>query len=429
MSSRKNFINLVVASAVVCPVHAQTVSDWLPLVKFRPGITQQASLMTRPVEGVEGIWYFQKIEAGTGPLHLDSYGFTVVKPPKVAGREIKPDELMHWARTQLADFLDPSLAVPEVEGFEDKWRWQSLAGAAGTVLHINLPSAVPAGTACLLVGEQTPSTWTLTTVHPARADRQSWPVSGNRTFFWKEVRSTEPEPEEAKPGKRASRPAPVKPGFKPFTITTQGAWRLPAGTDTAKTEAIAAREAALWKGYMERFQAFITKQGGECAPAGFPDGGMVQEWEPIRNTSFFPEVHWMDPEGSWTSTDPKARFKLVIHPGFRQADFVERSNSGRELSRTVPILPADDGTGWKVERSSVEPEVLDFLGFDAKSSAQISAAAPGPSYLVFNRKGLVLKARWFGFIVERDGKGGVAAIKAPGAARPKEYDFALTPVP
>lgn len=389
--------------------------------------------MTRPAAADAGIWHFQKIEAASGPLGLDFYGLTVVKPPKAAGRPLKPDEVVHWIRTHFSDFLDPNYASSRVEGFEDQWRWQSATAAAGAVLEVSLLKAEPPGTACLALTEHSPASWVLTTVHAADPKFRDWPVSGHRWFGWTALRNpdeTDPAPVAPRSrGKPAPRPSPKADGHQPYQILTRGAWRLPAGTDPTQWDAIAAHEDALWKGFIQRVQTFITTQGGECGPSPAPDGMRREDWEPIRNANFAPAVHWVDPEGTWASNDPKKRFKLVIHPGFRQCDFIERSSSGLELSRTVPIQPAGDGEAWKIERSSVDPEILAFLGFDPKATSQIIAAAPAPSYLTFFRKGPLLKARWYGFIVERDAKGGVAAIKGPGATRAKDYDFALAPVP
>ncbi len=412
---------------------AQSVADWLPMINFRPALPHQTALMTRPAAAPAGLWHFQKLEAGNGPLGLDAYGLTVIKPPKAAGRELKPDEVLHWIRTQFTDFLDPALASSRVEGFEDQWKWQSSSAGAGAVIHVTLAKATPPGTACLALTEQTPASWVLSTVHAADTARRNWPVSGNRWFGWTALGSpADPDPETSltgRKGKPAPRAAARPAGHQPYQIITRGAWRLPAGTPPDQWDTIAAHEEAFWKGFVQRVQTFIIDQGGECGPALPPDGTMRQDWEPIRQANFVPAVHWVDPEGTWTSTDAKNRFRLVIHPGFQQCEFIERSASGLELRRTVPIQSAGDGEGWKVERSSVDPETLGFLGFDAKTTAQIIAAAPPPSYLIFSRKGPLLKAKWCGFILERDGKGGVAAIKAPGATRHKEYDFTLTPAP
>ncbi len=429
MFARFFHFSLTFLLAVVPAGAAQSLADWLPWVTFRPTLTVQSAIMSRPAAADAGIWYFQKIEAGTGPLRLDSYGITVTRAPRVGGREIKPDELVHWIRTHLADFLDPALAVPEVVGFEDRWKWESRASAAGGVVRLALPRATTAGTSCLAVTEQDASSWVFSTVRAAGADLRDWPVNGNRWIGWRSIKSAEAgEGEEA--GTAARKGAvPGAAGAKtggvpPFTFSTRGAWRLPAGTDPSQAEALVAGEEALWKSFIQRVQRFITDLGGECVPDSFADGLMTLDWEPVLANNFFPDVPWMDPEGVWGSTDSISRFRLVIHPGFRQCDFTERSSRGGELTRRVPIQPAGEEGGWKIERSSTDSEVLAFLGFDPKTIAQITAAAPGPTYLIFTRKGGVLKARWHGFIVERDGKGNVAAIKAPGAVRPKEFDFA-----
>jgi len=404
------------------------LTDWLPQINFRPLPALQTALMNRPAVEAGGIWHFQKIEAGTGPLCTDYFGFSVVKFPKVAGREMKPVEFLQWSRTHMGDFLDPALASCQTDGFEDQWRWESAAASPGAVVRVKLLTADPPGSSCLAVTDQNAAYFVLSTVHPSATGFQDWPVSGNRWIGLAEGKSTSEttdEPARKHASKKSAAPAPPA-ARAPWIFYTRGAWRARTATDPAKIPAVIAREEALWKSYTGRLQAFIKEHGGGCGPAPVPSGTYQQDWEPVHSSKFAPFTSWVDPEGSWTSTDKNGRFRLVVHPGFKTCDFTERSSSGKELQRTAIMQPAGTSEGWKIERSSIEPEVLDFLGFDAAAAAQISAAAPGPSYLVFTRKGPVLKAKWHGFIVERDGQGAVAAVKAPGASRPKEYDFAPT---
>jgi hypothetical protein len=404
-------------------------TDWIPQINFRPAAALQSIIMGRPAEEDGGIWHFQKIEAGTGPLYTDFFGFTITRFPKAAGREMKPSELLQWSRSHLGDFLDPKLATTQVDGFDDEWRWESNASASGAVVQFNFNSGTSPGPACLAVTDQSSTFWVLSSVHASAKGVNDWPVNGNRWIGLMETKSHETREEApafAKPRgdkKTADKKPPVKPHY---VFYTRGAWRVSAGISANQAPAVVKQEESLWKGYIERFQAFIIAQGGECAPVPQPVGCFPQEWEKVRDSSFAPYVPWADPEGSWTSTDPKGRFRLVIHPGFKTCDFIERAKEGKELSRSATMQPAGEGGGWKIERSSVDPDVLDFLGFDSTAAAQIIAAAPGPSYMTITRKGPVLKARWHGFIVERDGKGAVAAIKAPGAFKPKEYDLAPT---
>jgi hypothetical protein len=413
---------------------AQPVSDWMRQINFRPSSSQQTALMTRPSGTAGGIWYFSKLEAGSGPLCLDYFGFTVTKAPRAAGRDIKPAELMHWVRTHLSDFLDPAMASCRVEGFEDQWRWESDTAAVGAVLKFDLRATDPPSTSFLSLTEQNAAWWVLSTVHSASPGSLDWPVNGNRTFGWGELKLEESAMEDSaasskKPQQKGKAVVPAVALKRPFSIYTRGAWRVKAGSSPEQAKAIMEREAALWKNCMDRVAEFVVTHGGACGPAPHRTGLFPQEWEPILNTSFFPLVNWVDPEGSWTSKDAQARFRLVIHPGFGTCELVERGRGGRELSRTVLMTSTESGDGWKVERSSVDPEILEFLGFDATARAQIIAAAPPPSFLAFNRKGGGLKAQWNGFIVERDGKGAIAAIKSPGAFKPKEYEFGPTPVP
>lgn len=403
----------------------QIVADWARQLNFRPSPSQQAALMARPAAPGKGIWYFQKIEAATGRVCMDYFAFNVVKAPQVAGRDMRAGELLQWVRTHLNDFLDPAEASCKVEGFQDQWRWASETSAAGAVVHFDLKNADPPGTACLGLAEQNPTWWVLSSVHTGAADRQDWPVSGTRWFGWNDIKTTQEATEtKAAPG---SKKTFVQ---KPFVLYTRGAWRVRGAAAGDKSDAVMAREEALWKGVIERLKAFVIAHGGQCEPSNLPTGVTKQDWEPLPGTAFAPHMNWVDPEGSWTSTDPKNRFRLVINPGFQTCEFIERGGNKRELSRTMPLLPAGAaGEGWKVERSSVDPEVLEFLGFDAPVRGKIVEAATPPSYLTFTRKGSSLKARWHGFIVERDGKGGVSGIKAPGSMPPREYDFAPTPAP
>ena len=437
MTVRFHSLQLIFFLFSLSVLPAQTVSDWMRQINFRPTAGQQTALMTRASGTDGGIWYFTKLEAGTGPLCLDYFGLTITKAPQAAGRDIKPAELMHWVRTHLNDFLDPALASCRTEAFEDQWRWESDTASVGAVLRFDLRKADPPGTSFLSLTEQNAAWWILSTVHAASPESQDWPVSGNRTFGWGEIKlSDQPNEEvpaaEISPKKQKQKQKPVVskvPAKRSFSVYTRGAWRARAESSPAQVKAIMEREAELWKGCMDRVAAFVVAHGGTCGPASYRTGLFPQEWEPILNTSFAPSVSWVDPEGSWTSKDPQSRFRLVIHPGFRTCEFVERVRGGKELSRTVPMKATETGDGWKVERSSVDPEVLEFLGFDAAAREQIIAAAPPPSYLVFNRKGAALKASWNGFIVERDGKRAIAAIKAPGAFKPKEYEFGATPAP
>ncbi|MDB6069713.1 MAG: hypothetical protein JWL81_884, partial [Verrucomicrobiales bacterium] len=368
------FAACLIAGAIPSPVSAQALADWLPQLNFRPAPGLQSNLMSRPAVADKGIWHFQKIEAGIGPLCTDLHAFTVVRAPQAAGREMKPSEILNWARVHLGDFLDPAMATCSVSGFHDQYRWESDASAAGAVVRLNLATADPPGPAYLAVTEQNAGYFVLTGVHASTADSRDYPVSGNRWIGWTDAKNGGSAADEAPSGskpkpsnpKNATPAKPSAPG-RSFTIYTRAAWRVQSGTDPAKADAIIAREDALWKGFTERLQAFITEQGGQCAPASLICGQFQQEWEPVRNSNnFTPFINWMDPEGSWTSTDPKKRFQLVIHPGFTTCEFIERAGAGREIRQTVPILPAAAGEGWKVERSSVSPEVLDFLGFDKK---------------------------------------------------------------
>jgi hypothetical protein len=397
----------------------QIVADWARQINFRPSPAQQAALMARPASSGKSIWYYQKIEAGSGRVCMDYFAIHVTKAPQVAGRDMRAGELLQWARTHLNDFLDPAEASCRVEGFQDQWRWASETSAAGAVVHFDLRNADPPGTACLGLAEQNASWWVLSSVHSGAADGVDWPVSGNRWFGWNDLKTTEATPETA--------PAPsAKKSFtqKPFILYTRGAWRVRSAAVGEKADAIIAREEALWKGVIERLKAFIIAQGGQCEASALPTGVTKQDWEPLPGVTFAPHINWVDPEGSWVSTDSKKRFRLVINPGFQTCDIIERGGNGREISRTMPLLPAGAaGDGWKIERSSVDPEVLEFLGFDATARQKIIEAAPAPSFLTFNRKGNNLKARWNGFIVERDGKGGVAGVKAPGSTLPRDYEF------
>lgn len=404
-------------------------TDWLAQINFRPAPALQAIIMGRPAVEEGGIWHFQKIEAGTGPLFTDFFGFTIKRFPKAAGREMKPQELLLWSRTHLGDFLDPQSVTAQVNGFEDQWRWESNASASGAVVQFDFKMGNPPGPACLAVTDQNSAFWVLSSVHASAKGVHDWPVNGNRWIGLMETKShdTSEEPaitEKHKGDKQAGEKK--RPEKTHYLFYTRGAWRVRSGTEAGLVPDVIKQEEALWKGYIGRFQDFIIAQGGECGPAPQPVGAFPLEWDKVRDASFAPYIPWADPEGSWTSTDPKARFRLVIHPGFKTCDFIERGRDGKELSRSVIMQPAGEGGDWKVERSSVDPEVLEFLGFDATAAAQIMAVAPGPSYMTLTRKGPMLKARWHGFIVERDGKGAIAAIKAPGAFRPKEYDLAPT---
>lgn len=404
---------------------AQGVADWLPQINFRPSPALQAAVMNRPAIAEKGIWHFQKMEAGTGALYTDCFAFTVMKPPRVAGRDMTQTELLHWSRSHLNDFLPQEMASCRVEGFEDQWRWESSVSAAGAVVEFGLKTAEPPGVACMAVAEQNSAYWALCSVHASAQGMRDWPVSGNRWFGISENAQAEPdEPAVKKKEKGAPEARPA--AKKQYTFYTRGAWRLQSGTGPEQAGAIIKREEELWKGFSAKLQAFITENGGECAPGTVPSGQWQHDWDQVRGTIFSPRVSWADPEGTWVSQESKERprFRLEVQPGLRTCEFIETGSGGRELRRTVPMQPAGDQQGWRIERSSVDPEVLEFQGFDAASREQIIAAAPGPCYLVFTRKGGVINARWHGFIVSRDGNGGIAAIKAPGATKPKDYVLA-----
>jgi hypothetical protein len=170
-------------------------------------------------------------------------------------------------------------------------------------------------------------------------------------------------------------------------------------------------------------EAFVKLNGGRTgAVTGITPGQVAQDWAGLRGSLYSPVVKWVDPEGTWISDDPKARFRLVVKPGMKECDFIERTPAGTELVRTLPILPGGKD-GWRLERSNADEETLTFSGFSEANIKLIREANPGPSVFTFLRKGGQLKAKWQGLSVSLDGQGNVAAIKDPATGRAREYSL------
>ncbi len=391
---------LLITGLAAAPLSAQSVQDWAQIMNLRPSPAVQNSVMTRGAAG-DGVWQVQKLDHGQGQLHGDCFGFSISHLPSAGGKDMLPQDLLHWVRVHLSDFINPEIGSCSVKGFEDQWRWESkLPGSAVVYFDIKAPMAFRG---CQVVSEASPMHWVFSTVRASGEGMKAWPVSGNRWF--------------ALVGQQKS-----------LNFYTRGVYRLPAApADAAAGAATIAAEQAFWRDWMGRVEGFVKSRGGKTSAInGITPGIVAQDWDSLRGSLYSPAIKWVDPEGTWISDDPKARFRVVVKPGMMECDLIERTAAGTELLRTLPLHPGG-AEGWRLERPNSDNEVLTFAGFSEATIKLIQTAKPGPSILRFQRKGNQLKAKWQGLSVSLDGKGGVAAIQEPSTSKSREYSFNSAP--
>jgi hypothetical protein len=404
----RRWSGLVSISLALCvnppSVRAQSAQEWIPQICFRPSSSQQAEVMSRPTPAgsTTGVWYVQKIENAQGPLCLDFHELTIERFPAVNGRPLMASEFLNWVRRSLPEHLAESPLELAVNGFADRYRWQSgnAAGATAIATIANYPAK-----AAMLLSEQTAGYFVLSAVRGGAEGMEHYPISGNR---WIGMQTSDKE--------------------KRGTLFSRAAFRVAPSIAAADVEAAIAREEAIWTKFLENVKKMVLAHGGAVAADKPPFPMMKLDWDALRSTLHIPIVKWIDPEGNWESTDEKSRFRLEIKPGLAMCDFIERGAQGREIKRSLPLQASSgpDG-GLFVERSNVDAEVLTFAGFSPEFQDQIIKAAARPSRLIFMRKGDTLLAKWEGIRVTKDIKGNLAAIREPGTSKAVPYTFAQRP--
>lgn len=148
---------------------------------------------------------------------------------------------------------------------------------------------------------------------------------------------------------------------------------------------------------------------------------------PNRSTVLLPsefvdglrELYW---SGRWLSTDARSRFQVNIENS--SVTWIERDPAGKKLETTS--LYSVIGSGIRITRENTDA-VLDFLGFQAATRAEILAGNPRPSYIDLQRRDGTIVGQWYGLSVTKDSRGRIQEIRQPGSRPPTEFVFDRLP--
>lgn len=169
------------------------------------------------------------------------------------------------------------------------------------------------------------------------------------------------------------------------------------------------------------YEAYVSVDGGPpiTLMTESPSAGATV-WSLAKNRVVEKSVNYYSLAGTWQSSDPGKRFRLVCTT--LQCEWTENSGAN-SLTRTVMVEPLPDGTGYRLHRANLDAQLLTFLGFAPAIQTEILSRGPQASFIDLRFNSGALSASWNGILVIKDAQGKFKELRQPGSSPAKPYRF------